>query len=167
MHYFFLDASALGKRYVVEIGPLLVNHLLDTVPKERLMALLLALGEVISILVRRKNAGDIAEMAYRQAMVEFCAEVAGVAGIPHQSVSDDLVRTSLPLIEQHSLNATDAMILRCALQGAEALRASGDDLVLVPSDTRLSSAAQASGLLVWNPARSERSSLDALIAFSA
>ena len=30
MHYFFLDASAVGKRYVVEVGTLLVNHLFKT-----------------------------------------------------------------------------------------------------------------------------------------
>jgi len=64
MNYFFLDASAVGKRYVVEIGTPLVNHLLDTVPKARIITLILTLGEIVSILVRRRNAGQISRMAY-------------------------------------------------------------------------------------------------------
>lgn len=50
-------------------------------------------------------------------MVEFRAEVIDTADFSLQSVSDDLVRASLPLIEQHALNATDALtsVLLCAL----------------------------------------------------
>lgn len=51
MNHFFLDASALGKRYVVEIGTPLVNRLFDTVPRTRMSALLLGVGEIVSILV--------------------------------------------------------------------------------------------------------------------
>ena len=97
-------------------------------------------------------------------MAEFCAEVVEATDFPLQAVSDDLVRTSLPLIEQHALNATDALILRCALQVAEALRATGNNLVLVTSDARLATAGQAKGLLVWNPEKDSQASLDALMA---
>lgn len=41
MNHFFLDASALGKRYVVEVGTPLINHLFDTVPATRMMALII------------------------------------------------------------------------------------------------------------------------------
>jgi len=117
MNHFFLDASALGKRYVVEVGTPLINHLFDTVPATRMMALIITLGEIISILVRRRNSGDISQRAFQQAMVEFRAEVIDTADFSLQSVSDDLVRASLPLIEQHALNATDALtsVLLCAL----------------------------------------------------
>ena len=163
MNYFFLDASALGKRYVIEVGTPLVNHLFNTVPKARMIVLILTLGEIVSILVRRKNAGQISKAAYQQAMVEFRAEIAESTDLSLQVVSSDLVRTSLPLIEQYALNATDALILRCALQVAEALRPTGHDLVLVTSDTRLAAAAPATGLLVWNPEKDSQAALDALI----
>ena len=71
MNHFYLDASALGKRYVVEVGTPLINHLLDTVPATRMIALIIALGEIVSILVRRRNSGDISQRAFQQAMIEF------------------------------------------------------------------------------------------------
>ena len=163
MNYFFLDASALGKRYVVEVGTPVVNHLFNGVPKERMIVLILTLGEIVSILVRRKNAKQISKMAYQQAMVEFRAEIAEATELPVQAVSSDLVRTSLPLIERYALNATYALILRCALQVADAVRLTGHDLVLVTSDTRLVAAAQGTGLLVWNPERDSQEALDALM----
>ncbi len=164
MNYFFLDASALGKRYVPEIGTPLVNHLFQSVSKERMTALVLALGEVISILVRRRNAGQISDAVYRQAIVEFHNEVVSNTGIPLQSVSDDLVLASLPLIEQYSLNATDAIILSCALQLSQSFRKGGDDLALVTSDNRMATAAKASGLVVWNPEKDDQASLDELVS---
>jgi len=164
MNYFFLDASALAKRYVVEIGTPLINHLFNTVPKRRMTALILALGEIVSILVRRRNDGRISTRAFRQAMAEFRVEIAEASDFLLQSASDDLVRMSLALIERHSLNATDAVILGCALQIAQVLRATDDDLILVTSDARLATAAEAAGLLTWNPEKTDQESLEALIA---
>ncbi len=164
MYYFFLDASALGKRYVPELGTPLVNHLFQSVSKERMVALVIVLGEVVSILVRRRNAGQISNAAYRQAIVEFHNEVVSDTGIPLQSVSDDSVLASLTLIEQHSLNATDTIILDCALQLSRSLQEGGDDLALVTSDNRMATAAAASGLTVWNPEKDDQTSLDKLIS---
>lgn len=163
MHYFFLDASALGKRYVVEIGTPLINHLFDTVSKTRMLALLLGVGEIVSILVRRRNAGQISEKAFQQAMAEFRAEVIDAPDFSLQSVTDDWILASLPLIEQHALNATDAIILRCALQVADTLRQTDDDLVMITSDVRLVRAAQRTGLITWNPEVDTQSALDTLV----
>ena len=65
---------------------------------------------------------------------------------------------------QHSLNATDAIILSCLLQLAGVMQPAGDNLVLVTADTRLAAVAQASGLLVWNPEQDTQAALDTLIA---
>ena len=164
MYYFFLDASAVGKRYVIEVGTHEVNHLFNTVPRMRMVVLILTLGEIASILVRRRNAGHISRMLYQQAMAEFRSEVAESPDLLLQAVTSDRVRTSLPLIEQHALNATDALILGCALEVAEALRVIGDDLVLVTSDIRLANAGQATGLLTWNPEKDTQSALDGLVS---
>ncbi len=55
------------------------------------------------------------------------------------------------LIENHSLNSVDAIVLRSALDISTELRNTGDRLVLVASDQRLLRAAQDEGLLVFNP----------------
>ncbi len=55
------------------------------------------------------------------------------------------------LIEMHSLNATDALILQSTLGIATSFRSVGDDVVLVTSDLRLRQAALAEGILTLNP----------------
>ena len=57
----------------------------------------------------------------------------------------------MDLIETHSLNSVDSIVLRSALEVATLLRKAGDELVLVASDQRLLRAAQAEGILVFNP----------------
>jgi predicted nucleic acid-binding protein len=161
--YFFLDACALAKRYIIEKGSEQVNYLFDTVSKKRMITLLITLGEVISVIVRRKNSNQISEKYYHQAMNVFHHEITENSDIIFQSISDNLIRTSLPLIEQYSINATDAIILRCSLNMATILHASGEDLVLVTTDSRLSNAAKSEGLIVWNPENDNQLSLDMLI----
>ena len=59
MNFFWLDASALVKRYLVEIGTPLMNHLFTQVPPRRMVCLLEGVGEAISVLIRRRNGGGI------------------------------------------------------------------------------------------------------------
>jgi len=161
MNYFLFDTSALAKRYVPEVGTPLINHLLNTVSKQRMFVLVLAFGELVSFLVRKKNSGQISRMSYLQALADSRSEMTSMV---IQSVSDDLVWKSLSLIEQYSINATDAIILRSALNIADTLRVLGHDLVLVTSDIRLANSAQSSKLVVWNPEKADQSSLEELIS---
>jgi predicted nucleic acid-binding protein len=161
MNYFLFDTSALAKRYVPEVGTPLINHLLNTVSKQRMFVLVLAFGELVSLFVRKKNSGQISRMSYLQALADSRSEMTSMV---IQSVSDDLVWKSLPLIEQYSINATDAIILRSALNIADTLRVLGHDLVLVTSDIRLVNSAQSSKLVIWNPEKDDQSSLEELIS---
>ncbi len=62
-----MDASALAKRYVPETGSALVDEILDQVPGNRIYVLNVGAGEVVSILVRKKNAGVISQVYFGQA----------------------------------------------------------------------------------------------------
>jgi hypothetical protein len=53
---FYFDASALAKRYIPEKGSTHVDAILDTVPSNRIYVLTIGAGEVVSILVRKRNA---------------------------------------------------------------------------------------------------------------
>ena len=68
------------------------------------------------------------------------------------------------MIQQYSINATDAIILRSALNIADTLRVLGHDLVFVTSDIRLVNSAQSSKLVVRNPEKDDQSSLEELIS---
>jgi predicted nucleic acid-binding protein len=163
VNLFYCDASALGKRYAPEVGTPLVNHLFDTVQHNRLVMLTQGLGETLSILVRRRNSGLLSAAAYQQASQALRAELITAGQVRLLPAEDALVFTSLPLIEHHSINATDALVLRSALDLAATLRAAGDDLVLVALDARLLRAAGAEGLTVFNPETDSLERLNALL----
>ena len=58
MRFFFLDGSALAKRYVAEPGTPSLDLLFDQVAADRLVVLNVGITEVLSIFSRRKNAGN-------------------------------------------------------------------------------------------------------------
>ena len=95
---FYLDASALAERYVPEPGSAQVNAILDTVPSNRLFVLNIGMGELVSILVRKRNAGVISQAYFVQALVNFDGEIVHASNICKVSVTRRLVTTSFPLI---------------------------------------------------------------------
>jgi predicted nucleic acid-binding protein len=160
---FYLDASALVKRYISEPGTAVINYLFQATPWPGMICLTVGMLEVISILVRKRNALSIPLAAFSQALTDFRKEVMDHPGVAKVTVRDALVNAAIPLIPAHSLNATDAVVLRSALDLANPLRAIGDDLVLVASDQRLLKAAQAEGLTTFDPENQSITDLDALL----
>jgi predicted nucleic acid-binding protein len=161
---FYLDASALAKRYAPEKGFTQVNAILDIVPRHRIRVLNIGTGEVMSILVRKRNAGIISIAEFQQAVASFKAEIVHAGTVARMPVTSRLVTSSFPLIVAHSINSTDALILKSALAIARRLRRAGDDLVLVASDQRLLRAAQAESLTTFNPETQDHAALAALMA---
>ena len=162
MTRFYFDASALVKRYYVERGSQVVNDIFHRVPKDRMMSLLLGAGEIISVLVRRRNDGSISSETYTKAVSQIRREVLMPGEFVLESATDELVQRSFAFIDPYSINATDAVVLRSALDASEALRAQGETLVLVTADARLVRAAQAEGLTTFNPESDSSETLDAL-----
>jgi predicted nucleic acid-binding protein len=95
MNLFFLDASALGKRYAPEAGTALVNHLFAAVRHDRFVMLTQALGEILSILVRRRNAGVLSQEAYKQASQALRTELIVAGQVRLRTTDDALVFASL------------------------------------------------------------------------
>lgn len=161
---FYMDASALAKRYLPEKGSAQVDAILDTVPRSRIHFLNIGAGEVLSILVRRRNAATMPAAKFNQAVASFNTEVVHGMGVSKASVTSRLIVTSLPFVIAHSINSTDALILRSALAIARRLRRAGDNLVLVASDQRLLRAAQAESLTTFDPETQDHAALAALLA---
>jgi uncharacterized protein len=160
---FYLDASAIAKRYVPERGEALIHHLFARLPRHRLVCLGIGTLEVLSVFVRKKNANRLPLPVYSQALIDFRTEVLDAADFAKLSVPDQLVTAAMPLVPKHSINANDALLLRSALDLAAQLRVAGDELVLVASDQRLLNAAQAEALVTFNPETQSQADLDALI----
>lgn len=163
MNWFFVDGSALAKRYVTEPGTALLDYLFDHVPPERLVVLNVGFAEVVSVLVRRKNAGILSSPSFAQTLLEIGREIIQSANLHKIEPTNALVIAALSHIQNHSVNSTDAIVLHAALGIARTIRTHGDDLVLAASDQRLLRAAQAEGLLTFNPETQDQAALATLI----
>lgn len=161
---FFIDASALAKRYSPEIGTDVVNHLFAAHLLERICVLNIGLAEVVSVLQRKRNLGKLSDSIYYQSLATLRAEIVDQSKIRKIVADTPLVISAFPLIHNYSINATDAILLRSALDLAIDLRFNGDDLVLVAADQRLLRAALAEGLTIFNPETEAISDLDLLLA---
>src|SRR5262249_54775489 len=133
------------------------------VRRTEMPSLILGLLEVVSILVRKRNASLLTPANFTLALTSFRYEVVHSADYRKISVADTLVHASASLVEAYSINATDAVILQSALDAAVTLRAAGNDLVLVSSDKRLLKAAQAEGLRTFDPETQTQADLDTLL----
>ena len=152
MYHFYFDASALVKRYIREVGSDKVIFLFENVPLNRLRCLTLGAAEVFWVCVRKKNDGRITPHEFTHAVVNLTREVTSDASDFYTApVPDSLVWASLNLVETYSINSTDAMVLRSAIEIAVELNSTDDKLVLVASDQRLLRAASNEGLSIFNP----------------
>lgn len=163
MRLFFLDGSALAKRYVAEPGTPLIDFLFDHVSPDRLVVLSIGFAEVVSVLVRRKNAGVVSAATFSQALIQLGQEIIHSPTLRKVEASNTLVIAALAHIQKHSINATDAIVLHGALGLARHMRSRGGDLVLVASDQRLLRAGQAEGLVTFNPETQDQASLATLV----
>jgi predicted nucleic acid-binding protein len=159
MLWIYFDASALIKRYSQESGTQLINEAFQRLSPRQMTCSLLGVLEIVSILVRKRNDGRLAQILFEQAMAEFKAEVIDSEEFLATSVDDIIVLSSLDLIAKHNLNSNDAIILRSALNLNLILQSQGDVLSLWTSDRRFIRAAQNEGLTVFDP---EIETIDAL-----
>lgn len=158
--YFWVDASAFVKGYVTEPkGTPEMKYFFAHVPSQRIIYWAGTIGEVISILARRKNRQDITQADFDQIKQGLETKATGrkVYATPQQ------IDDSWRFIDPHSLNSSDALILQCALDEADNLRAAGDDLVLVCSDDRLVRAAKRERLQTFNPETDSQEDLEIFI----
>jgi predicted nucleic acid-binding protein len=147
----YFDASALVKRYSEETGSPLVDEVFRQVIPSRITCSGLGVLEVASVLVRKRNDGRLSEALFRQAMVEFRAEVIEQEEFSSTPVGDALLFSALDLIAKHNLNATDAVVLRSALNLQQASQETENQVMLWTADKRLARAAQIEGIIVFDP----------------
>jgi len=159
MKDFFLDASALAKRYAKEPGTALVNDLFGKTERSQFIVFNIGLAEIVALLVRKKNAGRITDEACLHGIALLTSEFVDDARVAKLIADQPLVSSAFALIMKHSLNSTDAVILAACKD----LDAGRHLTVLVSSDQRLIKAAQAEGLLTFDSEDNSPQELEALV----
>lgn len=137
----YLDASALVKRYVAEVGS---ADVAKAITAARLLATaVISRAEVTAALAKAVRLGIATRNAAAAGLADFDADWPDLIRL---EVSEALVARAASVAWQQSLRGYDAVHLASALQWQEAL---GEAVTVATYDRELWRSAQMSGLVPW------------------
>ncbi|MBI5668247.1 MAG: type II toxin-antitoxin system VapC family toxin [Chloroflexi bacterium] len=150
MSYYFLDSSALVKRYIVETGTMWIRSITAPDTSNTIVIAHITQAEVVSGAMRRKREGLITSRtarAIRLLMDRHSSREYRVVGLTAQ-----VMQRAEDLLEIHQLRAYDSVQLASALESNARLITAGlPAMIFVSADTHLLTAAVAEGLTTDNP----------------
>lgn len=150
MALYYLDTSALVKRYLQETGTSWVSQLTDPAQGHDLYTIRVAGPELVAAIVRRVNPPLVSATDLAQVLADVRFDWDHQYQIVEltTSIADQAMR----LAEQHRLRGYDAVHMAAALAVRDAMQAHGvTGLTFVSADVEQLTAAQAEGLLIDNP----------------
>jgi uncharacterized protein len=147
---FFLDSSALVKRYAQETGSAWVEILTDPQAGHHFYLARITAVEVVAAVARRQRGGAFSAADAAAALTDFADDLA------HQyrqvDITSRLITQAIELAKTYALRGYDAIQLAAVLTVHVAREAQGlSRLTLVSADHELNTAAVAEGLLVDDP----------------
>jgi predicted nucleic acid-binding protein len=146
---YYLETSALVKRYAVETGTAWVRALCDH-PDHVVAVALFGLAEVAAAVNGKRRGGAIDQAASDAILDDLKADAASQYSL--LDVDQFVVDEAIELTGRHRLRGYDAIHLACALRLNRALIGLQlPPLTLVSADADLLHAAQAEGLPVEDP----------------
>ncbi|MDZ4719332.1 MAG: type II toxin-antitoxin system VapC family toxin [Roseiflexaceae bacterium] len=146
MSFFYLDSSALAKRYLLEAGTLWVRSVVDPAASNVIIVAEITRVEVAAALAARHRATGGTTRRERDDAIELLLQHCDVE---YQIIAVDLnvVSRAVTLTQAHRLRGYDAVQLAAALTAAAIL----PGLVFIAADDDLLAAARAEGLATENP----------------
>lgn len=146
MIVYFVDTSALAKRYIPEVGSPWTAAQLTPARGNIIIISKLALVEMHSLLARRRSDGSITS----DKVVELHTEL-----LRHWQqeyllvlVDDDVLNQAQILADKHTIRTLDAIQLACALSARKALQV---PMTFLGADPKLLVAASIEGFAIDNP----------------
>ena len=150
MTYYFLDSSALIKRYISETGTNWLRSIVTPIAANTIIVSEITSVEIVSGVSRRKRSGQIAfrtAQVIRILMDRHVSRDYMVIGL-----GKNIVQLAENLLEVHPLRAYDSVQLASAIESNARLTAAGlPSLIFLSSDQQLLAAALAEGLAVDDP----------------
>src|SRR3989338_6586169 len=128
MQYYFLDTSALVKRYHLEVGTDVIDEIFDSVDRVIVISNI-SISEFVSTINRKKNEKEITQDDLELVLSKFYADI--MEHLTVIGIDDSHTISSLELILKHNLKALDS------LQLAIALELSDLDIIFVGADSKL------------------------------
>ncbi|MBI1277701.1 MAG: PIN domain-containing protein [Anaerolineaceae bacterium] len=146
MSSYYLDTSALIKRYITEIGSAWIKNLLDVSAGHVIVVSDLTAVEVFSTLARRRREGTIAPADTLILQTRFLADF----GQEYLSISleNPVLNRARDLLNRYPLRSLDAIQLASSLEAAITL---GEPMTFISADKNLLNAAVGEGFSVDDP----------------
>lgn len=151
MNRYYLDASAVVKRYASETGSSWVRALADPQAGHSILLSELTLAEVAAALAAKQRAPNGITLQERDSAL---ALFLGQCSTQYHLVAPTrtAIDRAVGLTQNHRLRGYDALQLAVALTANDALKAAqAGELIFVCADDDLLTAAQAEGIVVDNP----------------
>jgi predicted nucleic acid-binding protein len=139
---YYLDTSALVKRYHVEPGTSYLDRIFDE-PEATFIIASITIAEFTSAIVRKRTAGEITQQAVLHALSRFAEDL--IAEFWILDVERSHIHDAQQLILRHGLRTLDALQLALVL----VTRALSP--VFLSSDARLLAAAKVEGINALDP----------------
>lgn len=148
MSVYFLDSSALAKRYIAETGSAWVLDLMRPSAANQIHISRICGAEVVAAITRRTRAHNMSAETGAKAIAQFRTDFEKFVCV---EASPALVYHAMYLAEKNALRGYDSMQLAAALAVSKRSHALGMNVTLVSADEELNAAAAAEGLQVENP----------------
>jgi len=150
MTTYYVDTSALVKRYVNESGSNWLRAALSQFPAPSVIIVHLAIVELTSALTRRRRDGSLTPAEYVQMRDAFRSDCLTEYRIV--SAVDEIIDEATRMLEQYPLRAYDAVHLAAATVTNRHLLSDGlAPVTFLSADERLNEAAVSEGLAIDNP----------------
>ncbi|HMT07489.1 MAG TPA: type II toxin-antitoxin system VapC family toxin [Pyrinomonadaceae bacterium] len=147
---FFLDSSALVKRYIKETGTVFVAGLVEVSNGNTIFIAQITKVEVSSAFARRNKGKTLSDIDAAASLASFNIDLTDIYYAVDMTA--DHVASAADLATKHALRGYDAVQLATALAANYELIKNGDhSLVFVSADSELNTAAISEGLGVENP----------------
>lgn len=147
---YYLDASALVKRYISESGSTWVTRLFDPVLDNEIFMAAITPVEIAAAISRRARGGSIARIDATLALSLLRSDM--TTDYQVVELTDRIIARAMAVAENHGLRGYDAVQLASAVE----LNAVGISSGLLPitfvcADNNLNGMARLEGLIVDNP----------------
>lgn len=147
---YFLDTSALVKRYIAETGSNWIQSIIEHATEGNLAIAQITWVEMLSAMSRRQREGSLLGSDFDS----ICRDFREDFDLEYQVIEVDqaLLERAGQLVIQYPLRAYDAVQLASALRSRSLVTQMPDtQLIFVSADDRLLNIAQTEGLVIDNP----------------
>jgi hypothetical protein len=150
MAVYFVDSSALVKRYINEIGSTWVLSLFDPTLNNDVLIAAITGVEIVAAITRRARGGSISAMDAMAACTQFRSDLQPEYQVVE--ITENIINSAMALAEAHGLRGYDAVQLAAGREINALCIASGlPPVTFVSADNELNTAAASDGLLIENP----------------